>query len=109
MNARAAAANLTTSSGGTITKFPYAVAGLKSLAVVAAERANGRKLSPSLFSDGTAWIDYRGGTETFRTVPFWAVIRGQVPAGVLRDKIVVFGATAPSLQDLHSTPSAAAT
>jgi CHASE2 domain-containing sensor protein len=104
VHARAAAANLATSPGGSLSRFPYAVSGLKSLAVVAAERATGKTLSPSLFPGGTAWIDYRGGTETFPTVSFWAVLRGRVPASVFRGKVVIVGATAPSLQDLHSTP-----
>jgi hypothetical protein len=33
------------------------------------------------------------------------VLRGRVPAAVFRGKIVVVGATAPSLQDLHATPT----
>ena len=45
VNARAAAANLTASPGGVITRFPFEVSGLKSLAVVTAERAGGEPLS----------------------------------------------------------------
>ena len=45
VHARAAAANLTTSEGGVIAHYPYEVSHLKSLAVVAAERA--RVGSPS--------------------------------------------------------------
>ena len=105
VNARAAAANLTTSQGGVITHYPYEVSHLKSLAVVAAERATGKPLSPSRFRDGNALIDYRGGAGTFRSVPFWQVLEGGVPARVFRDKIVVVGATAPSLQDFHATPT----
>ena len=105
VHARAAAANLTTSQGGVITHYPYEVSHLKSLAVVAAERASGKSLSPSQFPGGNALIDYRGGAGTFRSVPFWQVLRGGVPASVFRDKIVVVGATAPSLQDFHATPT----
>ena len=105
VEARAAAANLTSSAGGLITHFPYEVAGLESLAVVAARRAGGKPLAPSAFPGGNALIDYRGGPNTFRSVPFWRVLRGTAPAGLLRGKIVVVGATAPSLQDLHATPT----
>jgi CHASE2 domain-containing sensor protein len=105
VHARAAAANLTTSQGGVITHFPYEVSHLKSLAVVVAERANGKPLAPSRFSGGEALIDYQGGAGTFTSVPFWKVLRGGVPASVFRGKIVVVGATAPSLQDLHATPT----
>ena len=105
VHARAAAANLTTSEGGVIAHYPYEVSHLKSLAVVAAERAGGKPLSQSRFPGGNALIDYRGGAGTFRSVPFWQVLRGDVPASVFRDKIVVVGATAPSLQDFHATPT----
>jgi CHASE2 domain-containing sensor protein len=104
VHARAGAANLTTSSGGVVTGFPYEVSGLTSLAVVAAERATNIAVPASRFSDGQAWIDYRGGDDTFPSVSYWAVLRGQVPASELRGKIVIVGATAPTLQDLHSTP-----
>jgi HD-GYP domain-containing protein (c-di-GMP phosphodiesterase class II) len=105
VHARAAAANLTTSAGGVITQFPYEVSGLKSLAVVAAERATGTPVPSSRFQGGNALIDYRGGAGTFTEVPFWKVVRGQVPASAFRGKIVIVGATAPSLQDLHATPT----
>jgi HD-GYP domain-containing protein (c-di-GMP phosphodiesterase class II) len=104
-HASAAAANLTTSSGGVITRYPYAVSNLRSLAVVAAERAGAKPLTPAQFQGGDALIDYRGGVGTFKEIPFWKVLRGQIPANVFRGKIVVVGATAPSLQDLHATPT----
>jgi CHASE2 domain-containing sensor protein len=105
VNARAAAANLTASSGGSLTHFPYEVSRLRSLAVVSAERAGGKRLSASQFSRGEALIDFRGGPGTFASYPFWKVLRGGVPDSALRGKIVVVGATAPSLQDLHATPT----
>jgi CHASE2 domain-containing sensor protein len=105
VHASAAAANLTTASGGVITRFPYAVSDLRSLAVVAAERAGSPPLTRAQFPRGGALIDYRGGVGTFRSVRFSAVLRGRVPASRFRGKIVVVGATAPSLQDLHATPT----
>jgi CHASE2 domain-containing sensor protein len=105
VHAQAAAANLTASAGGVITHFPYEVSGLKSLAVVSAERVGGKRLSASQFSHGNALIDFRGPGGTFRSFPFWKVLRGDVPAASFRGKIVVVGATAPSLQDLHATPT----
>jgi HD-GYP domain-containing protein (c-di-GMP phosphodiesterase class II) len=105
VHARAAAANLETAPGGVITSFPYEVSGLKSLAVTAAERAEATSLRPARFENGKALIDYRGGIGAFPEVSFWRVLRGTAPAGVFRGKIVVVGATAPSLQDLHATPT----
>jgi adenylate cyclase len=50
-------------------------------------------------------IDFAGPAGTVRTIPFWRVAsgRGFDPASV-RGRIVVVGASAPSLQDLHPTP-----
>ena len=62
-------------------------------------------LTPARFESGKALIDYRGGIGAFPEVSFWRVLRGTAPAGVFRGKIVVVGATAPSLQDLHATPT----
>ena len=103
-HARAGAANLTASAGGVVTRFPRTVSGLESLAVVAAERATGKQLSRSRFQGGDAWIDYRGGGGSFPSVSYASVFRGRVPARTLRGKVVVVGATAPTLQDVHATP-----
>ena len=105
VHARAAAATLATAPGGVITSFPDEVSGLKSLAVAAAERARGTALTDSRFEGGKALIDYRGGVSAFPEVSFWRVLRGTEPTGLFRGKIVVVGATAPSLQDLHATPT----
>jgi HD-GYP domain-containing protein (c-di-GMP phosphodiesterase class II) len=105
VHARAAAANLNTSAGGVITRYPYDSAGLKSLAVIAVARATGTPVPARAFDHGSALIDYRGGPDTFPHVPFWKVFRGKADPAIFRNKIVVVGATAPSLQDLHSTPT----
>jgi adenylate cyclase len=101
--ARAGATNTLVESGGTIRKMPYEYGGLTSFAVVAAEEATGRNISPAEFEDGKAWIDFRGPPGTIREVPFGRVIRGEVPASVFAGKTVVIGATAPKLQDVHAT------
>ncbi len=91
-------------SGGTTRKMYYEHGGLVSFGVATAEAMTGRHISAAEFeADGKAWIDYRGGPETFRNVPFSRVLRGKVPPSVFRGKTVVIGATAPSLQDLHAT------
>ncbi len=104
IGARAAAANLTNDAAGVITRFPYAVAGLRSMAVVGAERTTGRRLSTALFPPGGALIDYRGGAGTIPTVSFSDVYYGKVPASTFRGKVVVVGAVAQSLDDIHGTP-----
>ena len=55
-------------------------------------------------ADRYPWIDYRGPPGTFAALSFSDVLRGRVPADAFRGKIVVVGATAPSLQDFHATP-----
>ena len=37
------------------------------------------------------------------TIPFYRVVRGNFPKGTFEDKIVLVGATAPTLQDVHPT------
>jgi CHASE2 domain-containing sensor protein len=105
IHAEAGAANLRDDRGGVVTRLPYEVSGLRTLAVVAAARATGRALSPSAFGDGGAWIDYRGGVGAIPTYSFADVLRGRVPARKLRGRIVVVGATAPTQQDVHPTPT----
>ncbi len=102
VGARAAAANLTNDSTGVITRFPYAVGGLRSVAVVSAERSPARHLSPALFGTRGALIDYRGGAGTVPTVSFSDVLDGRVSPSTFRGKVVVVGAVAPTLA--MSTP-----
>jgi response regulator RpfG family c-di-GMP phosphodiesterase len=106
-HARAAAVNLPDGFGSVLDHFPYAHGPLRSLAVAAAEGAGGPRLPRSAFGGRGAWIDFRGPPGTIRTVSFAAVLRGAVPASVLRGRVVVVGATVPSLQDVHPTPVAA--
>src|SRR5919197_1197126 len=75
-------------------------------AVATAKRSGVRDLRRSDFKPGGAWIDYRGGPGTIRTVSFSDLLRGRVDPRVLRGKIVVVGASSPSLQDVHATPAA---
>jgi CHASE2 domain-containing sensor protein len=104
-NAVAAASNLPTGPGGVFERVPYRSLGIDTLAVATAKRSGVRDLKPSDFEPGGAWIDYRGGPGTIRTVSFSDLVRGRVNPSVLRDKIVVVGASAPALQDVHATPS----
>jgi len=49
-------------------------------------------------------INFRGGPNTFRTVPMYQVFNGKVSAEVFADKIVLIGFTTFLEQDLHVTP-----
>jgi adenylate cyclase len=84
-------------------RMPYSVLGLKNFALVAAEAALGRRIDRSQLGGSTAWIDYAGPPGTIPAVSFWRVANGRFPRDRFRDKIVVVGATAVSLQDVHAT------
>src|SRR3954470_15337049 len=100
--AHAAAANLETDRGGVIHRFPRASGGLASVAVV----ATGHALPVDRFGAEGAWIDYAGPRGTVPTYHFSDLIAGRVDPAKLRGRVVVVGATAPTLQDVHSTPTA---
>ncbi len=104
LGARPAAAVLSVESDGVVRRFPYEYNGLQSLAVVAEEIADHRPVRRSLFdSAGTLPIDFAGPPETLHSVSYSKVLTGQVAASEFRDKVVVIGASAPVLQDVHAT------
>lgn len=59
-----------------------------------------------LLRQGERLVGFRGPPGRFPTVSFAALHAGEVPAEVLRGKIVVVGATAAGLGDQFATPSA---
>jgi adenylate cyclase len=101
LGARAAHAGLTTDSGRVVRRMSREIERLEAFSVAAVERAQRGQVTDDAFPD-PAWIDYHGRT-TVRTIPFHRVVRGGFPRGTFRDRIVVVGATAPSLQDVHPT------
>ena len=105
VNARAANAIIRQDAGGVLRRFPFEVDGLRSLAVVAVERDRGRRVSDDGFEDGEAWIDYHGPPGAVAAYSFSAVLAGRVPASAFAGKIVVVGASAPSLKDVHPVPT----
>ena len=91
--------------GGVERRVPYSVDRLKTLAVAGTEVATGRPVSSDDFDarDDTAWIDYYGPPGTIKSVSFSHVVQGKTPPGTFKDKVVVIGPSAPSLQDVHPT------
>jgi adenylate cyclase len=103
LGARPAEVILPEDSDGTIRRFAYSYSGLHSFAVVAAEAGSDHHVHASLFSGGTLPIDYAGPPGTVKEISYWTALRGKIPKGAVRGKIVIVGATAPVLQDLHPT------
>jgi adenylate cyclase len=94
---------LTLDSDGTVRRFAREYNRLGSFPVVAAELMSARKIPASTFEGGSLPIDFAGPPETFSTISYAKVIRGDFPAGMFRGKLAIVGASAPILQDLHAT------
>ena len=103
VHAVAGSSNLPTDSGGLIRRYSYSTHGLKSLAVRTVEAVTGRDVPRSEFDHGSAFIDFRGPPRSIRSVSFSDVVNGRVNPRVFAGKIVVVGAVAPTLQDVHAT------
>jgi adenylate cyclase len=96
----------------------HTIDGLVSFPIATVEGVTSREIGPDeLGDDGEAWIDFRGPPDTLPYVSYSrvlcrppapaicekSVVERSVPDEELRDKIVVIGASAPSLQDVHAT------
>ena len=57
------------------------------------------------WSGSSAPIDFAGPPETFRTISYAKVMRGEFPAGLFQGALVIVGASSPILQDIHATSS----
>jgi CHASE2 domain-containing sensor protein len=108
IDAEAASAHFDDDVGAVISRVPSSFGGFRSLPVATVERATGQPVPKSGFAGNGAWIDYRGGPGAIPTYSFAKLLDGRVPASKLRGKIVVIGATAPTLQDVHATPTSGA-
>ena len=51
-------------------------------------------------------INFRGGPKMFPMVAYHRVLTGEIPPDVFKDKIVLVGATTPTLHDIFPTPFA---
>ncbi|HEX2233323.1 MAG TPA: adenylate/guanylate cyclase domain-containing protein [Thermoleophilaceae bacterium] len=89
--------------GGVIRRTSFAIDKLETFGVAAVEVAEGRQVERGEFDDDGAWIDYVGSPGTIETISFSRVLNGEARRGMFKDKLVVVGPSAPSLQDLHPT------
>ena len=103
--ALAGAANVNADLGGVVERFRFSEGGLRTFGVVTGQRAGGPRLTASSFPAEGAWIDFRGPPGTIPAISFSDLVRGRADSGSLRDRVVVVGVTAPTLQDVHPTPA----
>ncbi|MBB4664959.1 CHASE2 domain-containing protein [Conexibacter arvalis] len=80
---------------GTMRELEATVEGVPHLAVLAAGGDPGAPTRP---------IDFAGPSGTAETLRFEDVLDGSLDPAAVRGKVVVVGATAPSLQDVHAVP-----
>jgi adenylate cyclase len=103
LGARPASARLIIDSDGIVRRLPHGYNGLGSLAVVAEEIATHKRVRAALFHSGSLPIDFAGPPETFQAYSYSKVLTGEVPPSTFAGKIVILGASAPILQDVHAT------
>jgi len=104
IGARAGNALLPPEPGGVIRRVPFSTDKLESLPVVATEAFTGREVDSSDFGGVPAFIDYHGPPGTFPSISYSQVLHGRFGPDLFRDKLVLIGPAAPSLQDVHPTP-----
>jgi adenylate cyclase len=88
--------------GGIKRHLTYEFDKLKLFAVVTAERA-GTKVDRGRFDEPVEWIDFHGPPGSIPEVAFSRVLEGRFKPGTFKGKIVVVGATAPTLKDVFPT------
>ncbi|MEA2273008.1 MAG: adenylate cyclase [Solirubrobacteraceae bacterium] len=93
---------------GVIRRIPYETDGLRTMPVVAYQRAFGHLPDRAGFGANGAWIDFAGPPGTVTTVSFSRLLAHRFPPDLFRGRIVVVGASAPSLQDVHPTSTSGA-
>lgn len=107
-HALAASAQYNLDPNGVIRRIPYATDGLRTMPVVAYTRAFGHAPSRAGFGSDGAWIDYVGPPHRVPTISFSDLLAHHFKPGFFRGRIVVVGASAPSLQDVHPTSTSGA-
>jgi adenylate cyclase len=94
--------NYDNDNDGRIRHMAFKIDGLETFPVAAARaQLNGRLELPK--GDTHAWIDYPGKPRTISYLSFVDVMNGKFKPADVKGKLVVVGAVAPSLQDLHPT------
>jgi adenylate cyclase len=93
--------SIITDPDGVMRHVARSIDGLTTFGVAAAAVAEGKPVPPP--QSGSEWIDYAGPPGTVKTYSYSDVYFGKVPPSAFRNKVVVLGPSAPSLQDVHPT------
>jgi adenylate cyclase len=106
IGARAGNTQLSEDSDGVRRRLPLSVGRMKTFPVVTAETVEGGEIDEDDLGGERAWIDFAGPAETYPSESFSHVLNGEVDPSFFRDKIVVVGASDPSLKDITKTSTA---
>lgn len=98
---RAAAADLEADPDGVLRHLHAAVNGLPTIAAAVGRVVQGHAPNANQMRGG--WIDYPGPPGTLAHLSFADVLRNHFDPAAVHGKVVVVGATAPVLQDMHDT------
>jgi adenylate cyclase len=102
--ARAGEDHFTTDPDGVVRRFAGSYNDLGSFPVVAWEVFTHNRISRSRFAAGPLPIDYVGPEESFQVISYAKVMRNEFSPSTFKGKLVIVGASAPLLQDIHATP-----
>jgi adenylate cyclase len=85
----------------------YSWQGLVTFATAIADKDRGKAVRASLFGGATKGvpIDFAGAPGTVSYIPYYEVYDGHFNPALVRGKIVIVGAEASILQDVHPTPT----
>ena len=104
VGARVGNGNFPLDPGGVIRRLAYDVDDLKSFSLVDGGAGDRKTITrATLASRSRPGSTYVGPAETIRPFSFSDVYYDKVPAGAFRDKIVIVGPSAVTLQDIHPT------
>ena len=94
--------NLILDRDGAVRRFPIDINSLNAMPYEIAKKS-GLTIPGEENLDNINRIVFSGPTGSVRSVPFWRVLEGGA-GGLLKDKIVLIGATSPDLHDEKPTP-----
>jgi adenylate cyclase len=107
VGARAGDSVVIPDSQGVIRDLRHSYQGIDTFAVAIASGVSGHEISAKLFGGATraARIDYAGPPGTVADIPYANVYNNTFSPSLVKGKVVIVGASALRLQDLHTTPT----